>query len=171
MDGLTLLQKAREAGLTVSTKGTKLVIRGPRRSESVARLLLQHKPIVMAALGRPCPAPERVGWGAADWMRFYSQRTAVLEHGGQRPHTEVERLAWGETLVAWHRAHGEPPPRALCAGCGEPLSGAASMDIWDGARVHDAPGYSCLIAYGRRWRAAATTSLAALGITAPRESQ
>jgi hypothetical protein len=50
MDGMTLLRRAHEAGLNVATEGDKLVIRGPRRAESVARLLIEHKPKVMAAL-------------------------------------------------------------------------------------------------------------------------
>ena len=70
-------------------------------------------------------------------------------------------------MAAWHKARGEPPPRALSAGCGEPASGAEIMEIWDGARVHLAPGYACLIAYGKRWRVAATAALAALGVTPP----
>ena len=76
-------------------------------------------------------------------------------------------MAWGETLAAWHKTHDEPPPRALCAGCGEPVSGAEIMEFWDGARVHLAPRYGCLIAYGRRWRAAAAETLANMGILPP----
>jgi hypothetical protein len=44
MDGLTLLHRARDAGLTVAAADGKLVIRGPRRAEPVALMLLDHKP-------------------------------------------------------------------------------------------------------------------------------
>lgn len=168
MDALSLLRKAREAGLTVSTRGTKLVVRGPRRAEPVARLLLKHKPVVMAALGHP--GPERVGWGAADWRGFYAERAAIREYDGQRPRAEAERLAWGELLVAWHRTHGVRPPTWQCAGCAAPLSGAEVFELADTARVHDAPDFTCLIAYGRRWRAAAQAGLAALGLEPPRSA-
>jgi hypothetical protein len=55
MDGVTLLRRARDAGLAVLAEGDKLVIRGPRRAEPVARLLIEHKPAVMAALTPPFP--------------------------------------------------------------------------------------------------------------------
>ncbi len=110
-------------------------------------------------------APSDSGeWREADWRTFYEERAAIREYDGRRPRPEAERLACGETLVAWHKTHGEAPPRAFCAGCGEPVSGAEIMEIWDGARVHLAPGYGCLIAYGRRWRAAAAKALAGMGI-------
>jgi len=50
MDGLTLLSDAAAAGLTVWADGDRLVIRGPRAAEAVARRLLEHKPEVVAAL-------------------------------------------------------------------------------------------------------------------------
>jgi hypothetical protein len=51
MDGVTLLRQARAAGLAVAAEASgKLVIRGPRSAESTARLLLNHKPAVIAAL-------------------------------------------------------------------------------------------------------------------------
>jgi hypothetical protein len=50
MDGLTLLRRAYEAGLRVEASGDKLVIRGPKRAESVVRLLAEHKAEVLEAL-------------------------------------------------------------------------------------------------------------------------
>lgn len=50
MDGLALLAQARDAGLEVRARGDKLVIRGPKRAENVARLLLDQKPVVLDAL-------------------------------------------------------------------------------------------------------------------------
>ena len=50
---MTLLSDAAAAGLTVRADGDRLVIRGPRGAEAVARRLLGHKAEVMAALGRP----------------------------------------------------------------------------------------------------------------------
>jgi hypothetical protein len=38
------------AGIRTPWEGDKLVIRGPRRADSVARLLIEHKPEVLAAL-------------------------------------------------------------------------------------------------------------------------
>lgn len=45
-----LLKRARAAGLTVEADGDQFVIRGPRRAGDVARLILDNKPAVRAAL-------------------------------------------------------------------------------------------------------------------------
>lgn len=50
MDGLTLLRCARDAGLRVEAAGDKLLIRGPKNSEPVVKLLAEHKAEVLAAL-------------------------------------------------------------------------------------------------------------------------
>ena len=50
MDGLSLLRRARDAGLRVEAAGDKLLIRGPKRAEPVVKLLAEHKPEVLAAL-------------------------------------------------------------------------------------------------------------------------
>ena len=67
MDGVNLILAAEAAGLTVQAAGDKLVIRGPRRAEAVAKLLLARKPLVMAALRAlaalqsPAPPPLPAG--------------------------------------------------------------------------------------------------------------
>lgn len=50
MVGLTLLHEARRAGLRVRTEGGRLIVRGPRSQEALARRLLEHKAEVLAAL-------------------------------------------------------------------------------------------------------------------------
>ena len=50
MDGLALLTEARRAGLRVALDGERLVIRGPRRAEPIARRLMEAKPAVVGAL-------------------------------------------------------------------------------------------------------------------------
>ena len=62
MGGLTrLLGRAGAAGLTVRAEGDRIVIKGPRQAESIARELLGHKAEILALLaGAACdPAPER----------------------------------------------------------------------------------------------------------------
>ncbi len=62
MDGLTLLKEAKSAGLDVLADGDRLVIRGPRSAEAIARRLLAHKPDVMDALAAESAAvPESPG--------------------------------------------------------------------------------------------------------------
>jgi hypothetical protein len=64
--------------------------------------------------------------------------------------------------MRWHLDHGERVPRHLCAGCRQPIDPAYDeiLDLADDNRVHLADGYRCLIAWGRRWRAAARAAIA-----------
>ena len=50
MDGLTLLVAARAAGLDVRAEDERLVVRGRRSLEAIARLVLAHKDKVMRLL-------------------------------------------------------------------------------------------------------------------------
>lgn len=50
MDGLSLLAEARRAGLRLEVDGDRLMIRGPRRAEPIARRLIEAKPAVVEAL-------------------------------------------------------------------------------------------------------------------------
>ncbi|CAA9264897.1 MAG: hypothetical protein AVDCRST_MAG77-2862 [uncultured Chloroflexi bacterium] len=53
MDGVTLLERARGAGLTVAADGDKLIVKGPKAAGPVAREVLSHKAAVLAALTPP----------------------------------------------------------------------------------------------------------------------
>ncbi|MGH7100398.1 MAG: hypothetical protein ACREE4_22510, partial [Stellaceae bacterium] len=56
-----------------------------------------------------------------------------------------------------------------CAGCREPIGGFDALPLGEGNRVHlgEAHGLDCLLAYGRRWRGAATRALVAMGLLPP----
>ena len=69
MDGLILLRRARDAGLRVEAAGDKLLMRGPKHSEPMVKLLAEHKAEVLDALANtaheaellaPSPRFERV---------------------------------------------------------------------------------------------------------------
>jgi hypothetical protein len=60
MDGLKLLELARAAGLAVRVDGEKLVVRGPRKAEAVAKRLLENKAVVIAALCASEPQHDHV---------------------------------------------------------------------------------------------------------------
>jgi hypothetical protein len=53
-----LLAAARDAGLKIMVDGDRLVIRGPKSAEALARHLLDRKAEMMAALRAPAPPPE-----------------------------------------------------------------------------------------------------------------
>jgi hypothetical protein len=150
-DGRELLRRAQDAGLRVAPKpGGKLVVWGPRRAEHVARLLLAHKPAVIGAI-------------AADWRARHRE---ALTYWGAFRASQAARLAWGEIEGRWHRLHGRRWPAWQCAGCDAPIGGLPALDLADGNRVH-LDRLNCLLAFGKRWRSEATTSLKALGLDAP----
>lgn len=68
MDAVALLAEARAAGLEVRAEGDRLIIRGPRRAEAVARRLLDAKPVLMPVLTRSARrARRRPLWYAFPW--------------------------------------------------------------------------------------------------------
>jgi len=167
MDGLTLLNRAHAAGLDVAADGDRLVIRGPRSAEAVARLLIEHKPEVLAAL---IPAGQNVVADHPAWWRDrYATRIAHWFHSGRRWH-EAELVAFSEVMLEWHRRRGTRADPRRCAGCGDELSSYVGLLVdREGVRVHfDAVRrVDCIIAYGQKWRGAAAAGLVALGLDPP----
>jgi hypothetical protein len=49
-----LLEKAADAGLKVGADGGKLIVRGPRSAENLARAILDRKGEIMPLVGGPC---------------------------------------------------------------------------------------------------------------------
>jgi hypothetical protein len=98
------------------------------------------------------------------WRGLYGEKLAKYE---AHPHAEAERLAYGELILQWHRWNGRRSPVWQCAGCDEPISGVAVLDLADGNRVHF-DGRECLSRFGDRWRSDAVAALRALGFEPPK---
>jgi hypothetical protein len=93
MVGLILLEAAAAAGLRLSVQGDRLLVRGPRRAEALARRILAHKPEVMATLTRPAAAgltPEE--------QEAWEERAAIREFDGGLPREHAEALALADVL-------------------------------------------------------------------------
>jgi hypothetical protein len=90
----------------------------------------------------------------------------IAKHEVRRPRAEAKRLAYGELILQWHRWNGRRWPPWQCAGCDAPISGAATLDLADGNRVHF-DERECLTRFGGRWRGAATTGLQSFGLELP----
>jgi hypothetical protein len=153
VDALTVLRRARQAGLTIAADGDKLVVRGPKCAEPIVWLIAAHKPEVIVALD------EATGWPA--------RHREALEHwDALHPADEAAQLAWGELQIQWNKLHGIRLPEWQCDGCGEPIGGVPALDLGDGSRVHF-DRLDCVIRYGERWRGAATRALVAKGLRPP----
>jgi hypothetical protein len=93
MGSLTLLDRAKAAGLTVSALGDRLIIKGPRSAEPVARELMARKAEViaeLAALSRNAPRD--------DQARPAAFRCATCEDSG-----EVAPSAFVDDREPWPR--------------------------------------------------------------------
>lgn len=100
---------------------------------------------------------------AEAWSAWIAERTATRSAGYGKA---AKCLAFEEAVCAWHARHARPNAD-LCAGCALPLDGEC-LRLADGAAVHlGSRDLDCLIAYGRCWRGAAASALAALGVEAP----
>ncbi len=97
MEALVLLRQAREAGLAVLQEGDTLVIRGPKRAEPIARLLIENKPEVLAVLASAiCGArPAHIV------PETEKERAAIVEYDGRVPRD------WAEGYARLDAAH--PP--------------------------------------------------------------
>jgi hypothetical protein len=172
VDGLTLIREARDAGLRLVAKGNKLVIRGPKRAESTARKLIDHKWAVLAVLRGALVDPPLLsaisGDSTDDWREMYEERAAIRQYNGGYRRDVAERLAWGEVIEIWCDRIALKHPPDTCAGCGEVLAGD-SLDLPGGARIHWEPSreFTCLIAYGFARKRRAVEALAALGLVPP----
>jgi len=107
--------------------------------------------------------------GPVWWRDQYEERTRHGELGGRRCRAKAQRLAFGELQWRRHKQHGEQVPPGICGGCQKPIGAAENIPLIDGTYVHGGDGHDCLIAYGRRWRGAATRALAAMGLMPPPE--
>lgn len=107
--------------------------------------------------------------GRAWWRDQYEERTRHRELGGRRSRAEAEALAWSELQWRWHKQHGERVRPGICGGCWKPIRFGENIPLIDGTYVHGGDRHDCLIAYGRRWRWAATNALAAMGLMPPQE--
>lgn len=154
-----VLDRLVAVGAKVEAADGRLVVRAGARPVpgELVRRLREAKAEVLAILS---PA-----W----WRHQFVIRTIDRELGGARSHDVAAQLAWGELECRWHRLYGERALEWQCAGCGEPMGGLASLDLLDGNRVHldHRHGLDCVIAFGERWRGAATRALAAMGLKAP----
>jgi hypothetical protein len=162
MDGMSLLRRAKDAGLKVQADGDKLIVRGPRRLEAAALELLRHKPVVMAALASEVGDKS----SPADWQSLYHDIVAART-GRQYSVAEARAFAWGALLTRWHLRYGERVPAVLCAGCRNTISDGDALDLADGRRVHLADNFACVLRYGERWRGAAERALAEFGLLRP----
>ena len=126
-----------------------------KNAEPVVKLLAARKAEVLAVLASTARGAVEASW---------AERLTALTFewfGGKREWEEARQLAWGNLQNEWWARHGRCWPRWQCAGCRQPISGAAAIDLPDGNRVH-LESLDCLLRFGKRWRDDADAALAAL---------
>ena len=89
MDGLTLLAEARGQGLEVRAQGDRLIVRGPRSAEALARSLLDHKAEVLAELELEAATAARDA-ANAEVEPLNARLLALLDAGDRRAAERVQ---------------------------------------------------------------------------------
>jgi len=133
MEALTLLEKAGRAGLEVTVEGERLVVRGPRRAEPLARQVLARKEEMIVLLA-PQPATHS-GADSGSGDRPVPDRCPACNEGDfVRPHASG---AWrcarcrpydlsGTEVEWWPRVDGPFVSLDVLLGADSPRLGAAS---------------------------------------------
>jgi len=103
MGGMTLLQKARSAGLSVCAEGNLLRIKGPRHANEIAIELLAHKQAVIEALREELPA---------QWHEIWDERSAIMEYEGDLPREQAEAQALKQVLAMMQVEQSKHSPNA-----------------------------------------------------------
>jgi hypothetical protein len=154
-----LLDELAEIGATVQSADNRRLI---------VRAGLQAVPAELVERLRHAKDEVLVTLATTSWQSQFEVRTIERQVGGARSRPEAEQLAWGDLQCRWHRLHRDLIPEWRCAGCGQPIGARAALTLGDHSRVHlDTAGLDCVLAYGRRWRAAATRALVDMGLRAP----
>jgi hypothetical protein len=104
VDVVSLLERAAAAGLKVSREGDRLVVRGPKSAESLAKELLRHKPAVIAALGET--NGPRLPWNRDGGIELDPKQLDACKRCGS---TELWRNGLGNTRCLWC----DPPATAM----------------------------------------------------------
>jgi hypothetical protein len=99
MGDMTLLQRARAAHLEVAARGDRLVVRGPRSAEPLAKELLARKEEVLTLLAQAPLAPPL---GAGDELE------RVLHLGKRLARGEIAALRCGYNAELCTICHGVP---------------------------------------------------------------
>jgi hypothetical protein len=117
MDCVTLIERAKEAGLSVLAEGPRLIVRGPRRSHRVAQELLNRKSEVLAALNSLSKA---VCHTFADKTRSAAAKSEILSAGNVevRARRQLSCQRCGSPAFVDTRIHGGRSVRRDCDRCG-----------------------------------------------------
>jgi hypothetical protein len=149
MGGLTLLDQARVAGLTVTVKGDRLAIKGPQCADALARELIARKAEVMAELlaATPLVAPakpdplgrlthcHRTPWGTLCWSDPRDRSVPAIEAFGPPP--PLDPPPCDLTPPAEATAPPPPPP---------------SRPMWSGGSPPSRPWNRILRTWSILWR-------------------
>lgn len=98
MDGVALLVEAEAAGLTVHADGDRLVVRGPKRLELLARKLVSRKLEILIALATRQGQNQKV---AGNTIGENAPKTGVLFPLPPIHSVETHLPDWPAELVAW----------------------------------------------------------------------
>jgi hypothetical protein len=161
MNAAEALRAARMAGVVVRIEDGGLALEAKAQPPAeILELLARDKAGVVALLraaNRNASAAKPATPPDSYWRDWYQERAAIRQFDAGYRREDAERLAFGEVVEAWCRAHPIEPHLLRCAGCGKPLEGMDILDLPDGAirgpelRLPDQCGGQAQAAQRRRW--------------------
>jgi hypothetical protein len=120
---LTILQRARLAGLSVRAQGDRLLVRGPRRLEALARELIDRKGEVMAALAEE----KQTAWEDAVPLELGDFKIRTLDDLLSSETDQPRRRCYACRNARWWRLKRGGP--WTCGRCHPPMVGEAGV-VW-----------------------------------------
>lgn len=137
----------------IGTNGTN----GTEQKHEIPPLVNLTPLAKVAAKSGPPPA----NLDRQDWIDFYQERAAILEHDGGLSREKAERLAHEAAVVGVENAMSTDHPQNHCSACGTPMSPSAGLPLADHAVVCDG---KCHDAHRRQQRERAEQKLSEWGI-------
>jgi hypothetical protein len=98
MGGLSLVAEARKAGLRLRVDGGRLIIRGPRSQEALAKRLLCHKAELMSLLAAEARKPDDWDEESKELIRFFQDSRPRLPTAPYR----LTRWLFVESPPGWY---------------------------------------------------------------------
>lgn len=98
-----------------------------------------------------------------DWIDFYQERVAIIEHDGGLEREKAERLAYESCVAGLENAMANDYRQDHCAACASPLGLQQGLPLADGAVVCDG---NCHTLHRQQQRERAERQLASWGMAA-----
>lgn len=139
-------------GKCLACKAMLSVVAEPKQPDTPVETIV---PTPLGTIAKSKLPPENLN--RQDWIDFYQERAAILEHDGGVSRAAAERLAHEAVVAGLANAMSTDRPQDHCSACGSPLAPTAGLPLADKAVVCDS---ACHDAHRQKQRDRAEWQLA-----------